>query len=123
MNNSLKEIQNEIGPFLNNKFENYFSCEFQYIEYPEDVNDLETATCSEDLEEETFNEAMKFIMDSEDMYDIETYSEEDIKNIEDDIHAMIEDTFYKVRDNLVEIWREKFDMEDMVSEMEEYEDW
>lgn len=123
MNNSFKEIQNELNPFLTNKFENYFSSEFQYIEYPEDVNDLEMAVCSEDLEDETFNEAMKVLMESEDAYDIETYSEDEIKDIEDDIHAMIEDAFYKVRDNLVEIWREKFDMEDMVSEMEEYEDW
>lgn len=123
MNKHLKKIQRDITPFLVNKFRNYFAFEYGYIECPEDLDDLEMAVCDEELEEETFNEAITILMESEEAYDIEICNSNEINKLKEDIYGIIEDVFMKVKEDELEIWREKFDMEDMVTEMEEYEDW
>ena len=120
MNANLKNISQDLTAFLTKKFKTYFECEYNYIEYPEDLEDLELAVCDEELLEETFDEVMSILEDNEDSYDFETCNKEEL---EEDIYVLIDDVFYKVRDEQVDIYREKFEMEDMVTEMGEWDEW
>lgn len=119
MHTLLAEKHSDVSRFITNKLKSYLQAEYDYIEYPEDLEDIELAMCPEDLIEETYSEAMEVIKDYEDSYDIEIVDKEEF---DEDLYCLIEDIFYKVRDEEADKYREKFEMENMVSEMEEYSD-
>ena len=93
--------------------------EFSYIENPEDVYDLENYNYDDDLFNEAYEEGMLAVKDNVDDYDFENNEDEIIE----DLRNIIDKVFEEVKDELVSKYNEKFEMEDMLYEMDEYEEY
>lgn len=93
--------------------------EFSYIENPEDVYDLESYNYDDDLFNEAYGEGMLAVKDNIDDYEFENNEEE----IKEDIRNIIDKVFEEVKDELISKYNEKFEMEDMLYEMDEYEEY
>ena len=115
----IKQVDNStVRSTIYGKIRSFLECEFSYIESQEDVYDLENYNYDDDLYEDVFDEAMLVIKDNMDEYDLKETND----TIEEDLSILIDKIFYDVRDELVNRFNEKFEMADMLYEMDEYDE-
>lgn len=115
----ISQLNKNVKSAIYKTISNYLESEFSYIESSEDIYDLESYNCDDDLFNEAYNEGMLAVKDNIDDYDFENNEAE----IEDDLSALIDNIFEEAKDDIISKYREKFEMEDMLSEMEEYEEY
>lgn len=96
----------------------YLETEFSYIECQEDIYDLENYNCDDDLYNDAFNEGMFTIKDNIDEYDFENNEEE----ITEALSFLVGQVFDEVKEEMLNRLNEKFEMEDMLYEMDEYDE-
>ena len=97
---------------------NILESEFSYIESPEDVYDLESYNYDDDLYNEAYAEGMLAVKDNIDDYEFENNEEE----IEEELGTIIDNVFEEVKNELISKYNERFEIEDMLYEMDEYEE-